>query len=142
MEISGEFPFAVKVFIDYLSHCFEQDDIIPGVEVRTKVTIDDYIAGRKVITIRPLPAGAYPVKQLSTRRLEFGCIAPTELEAGQLCERLRSYLAPAPTAHVCRRVQIVGEPARVDRNDEPTPRYQLTIDALMRERYDHLIVTT
>jgi len=67
---------------------------------------------------------------------------PPEIVAAGVCDQVRSNVmiaahghAPKPFRGVIRDVQILGEPGRVDLADEPRPRFQTTIDVLLREHH-------
>lgn len=127
--IAGRFRYATKLYVDYLSVR------MPGVLVATKIPTDAIRDGRPLVVIDSVSAGGYPNLVLATRRLVFSCYDEDELSAGELCEWVRAEVRASRYAYICRRAEVVGEPARFDRPDEPVPRFQTTIDVLLRESY-------
>jgi hypothetical protein len=62
---------------------------------------------------------------------------PAEVQAGELAEMVLGHIKAAE--HVAgngiRAVNVVGTPARQDDPDEDIPRFQLTVDVLLRARH-------
>jgi hypothetical protein len=129
----GRYPYVVKRYVDYLS------GRMPDVLVCTKIPTNP--DRELIVTINSMPAWSHASRVLAWRQLVFGAHAPTEFKAGELCERVRgevkwsSSLVSRGVNHICREAAIVGEPARFDLLDEPTPRFQTTINVLLREGY-------
>lgn len=121
------FPYAPKVIRDYLA-------------TKTGIRVSgDVPANRpaQLITVTSVQIGAEleGVKQriLSKRRLIIQCWDTSEVAAGELAEQVRDLLLQAPYEHIgVRRVEIVGEPAKRNEPETGSPRFQLTIDALIR----------
>lgn len=137
----GRYPYVVKRYVDYLT------GRMPDVLVCTKIPTNP--DRELIVTINSMPAWSHPSRVLAWRQLVFGAHAVNpstppislELQAGELCEQVRaevkwsSSLTSRGVNHVCREAAIVGEPARFDLLDEPTPRFQTTINVLLRESY-------
>jgi hypothetical protein len=129
----GRYHYAPKRFVDYLTAR------MPDALVCTKIPTNPQ--RELIVTINSMAAWSSPNPQLSWRQLVFGCHAPTEMRAGELCERVRAEVMYSSSwrsmgrNYVCRKAAIVGEPARFDLLDEPTPRFQVTINVLFREAY-------
>lgn len=118
-------PYPVKVYKDYLA------TRLTGVRVASKVPAN---RPASLVTITTAPAGesAKP-DQLSWRRLVFQCRHADEATAAALCEQLRGEVLQSRFASIgVRKVRIVGEPANFPDLDDSTPRFQLTVDVLMR----------
>lgn len=118
-------PYPVKVFKDYLT------PLMVGVRVASKVPAT---RPASLVTITTAPAGesAKP-EQLSWRRLVFRCYHADEATAADLCEQVRDDVLQSRFARIgVRKVRIVGEPANFPDPDDSTPRFQLTVDVLMR----------
>lgn len=125
------FPYAPKVVGDYL-----RERVDPTWHVGTKVpaTMPD-----RLITITTIPAGGMDNLVLSTRRLIIHCWNSDELYCGLMVESVRALLVSAPRsgASWIRGVDIVGEPADFRDPDNPAmPRFQLTVDVLLRAHTD------
>lgn len=131
----GQYPYAPKLIADYLTA------LLPGVRVCTRIPSERTGMVVQIGMVQAaVHAGGGGADVLAWRRLIFTCLADNELAGGQLCERVRSLVMAAryPTRSrpaVIRNAQMIGEPARVDLRDEPTPRHQTTIDVLLRETY-------
>lgn len=138
MVTRGRFRYAPKLFVDYLKT--EMPDVWPC----TKIPKDRQappVNGRPIVHISTVPGPAHSSRQLSWRRLIFDCTADDEISCGDVCEDVRSAVVASRYDHICRDTTIVGEPARVDLGDEPVPRFQVTIDVLLRETYPRQAAT-
>lgn len=125
--ISGRYRYMPKVYIDYLS------EKMPDVHFCTKIPND--ADGRPVVTVSTQPAGSHTNRFMAWRWLVFGCHARTELAAGELCEQVRAQVWQSRYDNICHQVLTIGEPARFDLLDEPTPRFQTILGVLLREIY-------
>lgn len=121
------FPYAPKVVRDYLA-------AQTGIRVSGDVPTN---RPNPLITVSSVPIGPEleGVKQriLSKRRLIIQCWNTSEVTAGELAEQVRDLLFQAPYQHIgIRRVNIVGEPAKWNEPVTGSPRFQLTVDVLLR----------
>ncbi|TDZ92158.1 hypothetical protein CCUG60885_04272 [Mycobacteroides salmoniphilum] len=121
------FPYAPKVVRDYLA-------AQTGVRVSGDVPTN---RPTPLITVSSAPIGPEldGVKQriLSKRRLIIQCWHANEIAAGELAEQVRDLLLQAPYEHIgIRRVNIIGEPAKWNEPGTGSPRFQLTVDVLLR----------
>lgn len=119
------FPYVVDVVQDYLA------GELPSVRVATKVPKE---RPNRLVIITTVPAGpSQKPRYLSTRRVVLQCWDTTESAAGNLAETVRDLMLEAPFEHIgIRRTTVVGEPARFDDATSNTPRFQLTVDLLLR----------
>lgn len=125
------FPYAPKVVIDYL-----KERVDPSWHVATKVPATK---PESLITISTVPASGMDNMVLSVRRLIIHCWNSDELYCGRMAERVRALLVDAPRSGVMwiRGVTVVGEPADFrDPDDMELPRFQLTVDVLLRAHTD------
>ena len=120
-----QFPYAPKVVKDYLT------SNLTGIRVATEVP--NAWTG-SLVTITMVPGTGERNLVLSTRRLIIQCWSLKELDAGNLAERVRQLLVDVPYTGVrwLRDVNVIGEPGRFDDPDTAMPRFQLTVDVLMR----------
>lgn len=135
--IAGRYAYAPKLYIDYLSAR------MPGVFIATRIPTDAVRGGRPLVVIDTIPAGGMPGNAalvLARRWLVFSCFDTDETGAAELCEWIRAEVLLSRYAHLCRAATVNGEPARFDRPDEPIPRFQTTIEVVLRENYRHLTV--
>lgn len=123
------YPYAPKVFRDYLA----QHPRLPS-GVRVSGDVPSQWSGL-LVTVRTAPAGSTAKPRLlSWRRMVFQCWGPDEVAAGELCELVRDLVVESVYAGIgVRRVNVIGEPGRLDDPDNSTnSRFQTTIDALFR----------
>ncbi len=121
------FPYAPLVVRDYLA-------AKTGIRVSGDVPTS---RPARLITITSAPVGPEleGVKQrvLSKRRLIIQCWDTSEESAGELAEQVRDLLLQSPYEHIgIRRVEINGEPAKRNEPETGSPRFQLTVDVLLR----------
>jgi hypothetical protein len=122
----GLFPYAPKVVRDYLSA-----QLGAGVRVATKVPAE---RPAKLVTITSAPTSAANNLALSPRRLIVQVHHADEATAGELAELVFGHLRAAQyvKGNGLRNVSVVGTPARFDDPDDDTPRFQMTVDVLLR----------
>ncbi len=118
-------PYPVKVFKDYLT------PLMPGVRIASKVPAT---MPAKLVTITTAPVGSSnKPDHLSWRRLIFQCRHAEEETAYTLSDDVRTHVLDSRFAHIgVRVVNVIGEPANLPDPDDSTPRFQLTVDVLMR----------
>ena len=120
------FPYAPKVVRDYLI-------AVLGADVRVST---DVPANRpaNLVTITTAPTGGGNNLALSPRRLIIQVYNADEATAGELAELVFGYLRAAKNVpgNGIRDVSVVGTPARFDDPDDSTPRFQMTVDVLLR----------
>lgn len=124
-------PYAAKIYSDYLEGT-------RGIQVfRSKPATRP----PKCIVLTTIPAGptAKPM-HLAWRRLVIQCWDRADASgdaAGQLAEEIRQDMVDSMKAGLLgvHKVVIVGEPGRFDDPNEATPRFQLTVDVLMRANF-------
>lgn len=123
---TGTFRYAPKVVRDYLSAALGA-----GIRVATEVPAS---RPERLVTIQMVPTGDNGNLALSPRRLIIQVYSSTETSAGELAERVFSHLRAARTVpgNGLRDVSVVGTPARFDDPDLNTPRFQMTVDVLLR----------
>ncbi|OBJ26968.1 hypothetical protein [Mycobacterium sp. 1245801.1] len=123
------YPYAAKVYRDYLDSCLDAD-----VRVASNVPGD---RPDRLVTIWTAPAGTTDKPRVfSWRRLIFQCWDVDEIAAGELCETVRSYVVDSIYHHLgVRKVKVVGEPSRFDDPGDSSPRFQTTIDVLLRAQF-------
>jgi hypothetical protein len=128
MAETRQYPYAPKVVKDYL------DPNLPGVWVTTEVPTNWQAESSSLVTIEMVPATSEENLVLSTRRLIIQCWNSDELDAGNLAERVRQLMFDVRYNRVrwMRSTVIVGEPGRFDDPDTAMPRFQLTVDVLLR----------
>lgn len=94
----------------------------------------------KCIVLTTVPAGptAKPM-HFAWRRLVIQCWDRSDTTgdaAGEFAEKIRQVMVDSMKAGLgIHKVVIVGEPGRFDNPDEATPRFQLTVDVLMRANF-------
>lgn len=123
---AGVIPYAPKAVRDHLASVLG-----PDVRVATKVPAE---RPAKLVTITTAPTGGGTNLVLSPRRLIIQVYNADEQVAGELAETVFAHLK---TAHFIkgnglRNVTVVGTPARFDDPDDSTPRFQMTVDVLLR----------
>lgn len=120
------FPYAPKVVRDYLVSTLPND-----VRVATSVPAN---RPAKLVTITTAPAGDKNNLVLSPRRLIIQIHHADEQTAGELAEYIFSLMKTSKyvTGNGIRDVSVVGTPARFDDPDDSTPRFQMTVDVLLR----------
>jgi hypothetical protein len=129
----GTVPYAPRVARDYLLPLLGD-----GVRVATEAPADRPPL-LVLITSASTADGGNIV--LSWRRLTIYCSAtgaaggpPAELQAGGLAEQVFGHMKAAERipGNGLRAVTVVGTPARQDDPDDNIPRFQLTVDVLLR----------
>ena len=123
---TGLIPYAPKVVRDYLVSVLD-----PDVRVSTDVPAT---RPAKLVTITTVPTGDSNNVALSARRLILQCYHADETVAGQPAETVFGHLRSARyvQGNGIRDVTVVGTPARLDDPDDQTPRFQVTVDVLLR----------
>lgn len=123
---SPVFPYAPKVVRSYLATALGS-----SVRVSTEVPAE---RPAKLVTITTAPTGGGNNLVLSPRRLIIQVYNANETVAGELAETVLSHLKSAPyvQGNGLRNVTVVGTPARFDDPDDSTPRFQMTVDVLLR----------
>jgi hypothetical protein len=115
-------PLTVKTYLDGV--------LDANVRVATEVPAD---RPALLVVIATVPTGDGGNLVLSWRRLTIYCSAADEMTAGQLAETVFAQLKSARYAGAgIRAVTVVGVPARFDDPDDGTPRFQMTVDVLLR----------
>lgn len=126
MSDSITFPYAPLVVIDYLRSRL-------GADVRVATNVP---AARpaKLVTITTAPTGGGNNLVLSPRRCVIQVYCADEATAGELAEEVLGHLRAAKNVpgNGIRDVSVVGTPARFDDPDDSTPRFQMTVDVLLR----------
>lgn len=139
----GVYPYAPLLYVDYLQPLLDAQYGKGKARACTEMPTK---RPQWVVQISTAPASQHESMVLAWRRLIFTCsVTPQpddELLAAWLCERVRTWVkrsryqqrraGPPPIAV---RVNVIGEPSRFDRPDEPAKRFQTTIDVLLRETY-------
>lgn len=120
------FPYAAKVYRDYLSDQLDDDVRVAG-DVPVSMPA-------RLVTVTTAPAGSTPKPRVfSWRRLVFQCWSADEISAAMLCEQVRDLVVESVYAHIgARKVNVIGEPARWDDPEVAVSRFQTTIDVLFR----------
>jgi len=119
-------PYAPKVVREYLASVLPAD-----VRVATKVPAN---RPAKLVTITTVPTGDSNNLVLSPRRLIIQVWHADEETAGELAETVCAHMRNARfiPGNGIRNVTIVGTPGRFDAPNDPTPRFQMTVDVLLR----------
>lgn len=123
---TGVIPYAPKVVRNYLATALGT-----GVRVATEVPAN---RPAKLVTITTTPTNGGSSLALSPRRLIIQCYHADEATAGELAEQVSGHLEAAKfvPGNGLRNVSVVGTPARFDDPDDSTPRFQMTVDVLLR----------
>jgi len=123
---TGLIPYAPRVVRDYLI-----TRLGAGVRVATEVPAN---RPEKLVTITMVSTGDTANLALSPRRLIIQCYHANEAVAGELAEMVCAQLKSAKylPGNGLRDVSVVGTPARFDDPDDGTPRFQMTVDVLLR----------
>lgn len=123
---TGVMPYAPKVVRTYLASVLDSD-----VRVATEVPAK---RPAKLVTITTAPTSGGNNLALSPRRLIIQVHHADEATAGELAETVFSHLKSAKfvQGNGLRNVTVVGTPARFDDPDDGTPRFQMTVDVLLR----------
>lgn len=123
---TGLIPYAPRVVRDYLI-----SRLGPGVRIATEVPANRPV---KLVTITMVSTGDTANLALSPRRLIIQCYHADEAVAGELAEMVCAQLKSAKyqPGNGLRDVSVVGTPARFDDPDDSTPRFQMTVDVLLR----------
>lgn len=124
--VFGTVPYAPRVARDYLT-----SKLGAGVRVATDVPAS---RPEKLVTITTAPTGDDGNLALSPRRLIVQVYSADETTAGELAEQVFSHLKAVnhTPGTGMRKVSVVGTPARFDDPDDSTPRFQMTVDVLLR----------
>jgi len=119
-------PYAAKVVRTYLTAALG-----PSVRVATKVPAE---RPAKLVMISTAPTSGGTNLVLSSRRLIIQVFHADETVAGELAETVVAHLKSARyvQGNGLRNVTVVGTPARFDDPDDSTPRFQMTVDVLLR----------
>ena len=120
------FSYAPRVVRNYLISVLPSD-----VRVATKVPAT---RPAKLVTITTAPTGDNGNMVLSSRRLIIQVWMTDEDAAGDLAEMVFDRMRQARyiKGNGIRDVTVVGTPARFDAPDDPTARFQMTVDVLLR----------
>lgn len=123
---TGVIPYAPKIVREYLI-----DRLGAGVRVATEVPAT---RPEKLVTITTVPTGDAGNLALSPRRLIIQCYSASEATAGELAEQVFGHMKAAKfvPGNGLRDVSVVGTPARFDDPDDDSPRFQMTVDVLLR----------
>lgn len=123
---AGLIPYAPRVVRSYLITRLDA-----GVRVATEVPAT---RPEKLVTITMVSTGDSANLALSPRRLIIQCYHANEAVAGELAEMVCAQLKSAKylPGNGLRDVSVVGTPARFDDPDDSTPRFQMTVDVLLR----------
>lgn len=129
MAAPGTYPYAPKIVRAYLTSVLGA-----GVRVATDVPATK---SEKLVTITTAPTSGGNSLALSPRRLIIQCHAADEAVAGELAEQVFAHLKAAKyvQGNGLRDVSVVGTPARFDDPDDSTPRFQMTVDVLLRATF-------
>lgn len=127
-SVTYPFPYAPKLVANHV-----RANLPTTTRVATQVPAK-YNSAVQLVTIESAPATGVSNMALSTRRLIIQCWNSDEETAGLLAERVRQILVDAPRIGVkgIRGVNVIGEPGRFDDPDTGLPRFQLTVDVLLR----------
>lgn len=120
------FPYAPRVVREYLLTKLPND-----VRVTTKAPAT---RPAKLVTITSVPTSDTNNLVLSPRRLIIQVSHADEQTAGELAETVFSFLRTAryENGNGIRNVTVVGTPANYPDPDGSTPRFQMTVDVLLR----------
>lgn len=120
------FLYAPKAVRDYLT-------AVLGADVRVSTNVPA-VRPAKLVTITTAPTGGGNNLALSPRRLIIQVYSADEATAGELAEVVFGHLRAAKNVpgNGIRDVSVVGTPARFDDPDDSTPRFQMTVDVLLR----------
>lgn len=123
------FQYAVKVVRDHLA------DNLDGIRVATEVPA---VRPAQLVTITSVPAGSSDKPEhLAWRRLIVHCWDTTEFNTATLSEQVRELLLSIRHTGVgVRKVVFVGEPGKYNDPDDDAPRFQMTVDLLMRASHN------
>lgn len=123
---TGVIPYAPKVVRNYLRTVLDAD-----VRVATKAPAD---RPAKLVMITTATTSGGTNLVLSPRRLIIQVSNADEVVAGELAETVAAHLKSARyvQGNGLRNVSVVGTPARFDDPDDSTPRFQMTVDVLLR----------
>lgn len=122
------YAYVGKIYRDYLA------ELVPaGVRVASKVPAT---RPARLVTITTAPAGSSPKPRiLSWRRLILQCWAGNEIAAAELCELVRDLVVESRYARLgVRQVRVIGEPGQFNDPADDSPRFQTTIDVLIRAK--------
>ena len=125
------FPYVPLVVRNYLRSKVDASWIVSTKVPKTKP--------QSLIVISTVPASGTGNPVLSVRRLVIHCWNSDELYCGRMAESVRAVLVSAPRdgAMWIRGVNVIGEPADFRDPDNPAePRFQLTVDVLVRAHTD------
>lgn len=131
MVTAAAIPYAPRVVREFLV-----DRLGAGVRVAFKVPASwgTPTGPSKLVTITTAPTGDGKNLVLSPRRLIIQVYNADEIVAGELAETVCAELKSARyvQGNGLRNVTVVGTPARFDDPDTSTPRFQMTVDVLLR----------
>jgi hypothetical protein len=122
----GVVKYAPKVVRDYLTSVLDA-----GIRVSTDVPAN---RPALLVTITSASTGGGTNLALSPRRVIIQCYHPNEAAAGTLAETVYAHMRGARfvPGNGIYNVVTVGTPARFDDPDDSTPRFQMTLDVLLR----------
>jgi len=125
----GTWLYAPKVVRDYLTSVLD-----PAIRVATEVPAN---RPALLVTITTAPAGGGNNVALSPRRVVIRCHHPNEAAAGALAETVFAHMLSAnhTPGNGIRNVTVVGTPANFPDPDDSTPRFQMTLDILLRATF-------
>jgi hypothetical protein len=126
---TGVYKYAPKVVRDYLTSVLD-----PAIRVATDVPAN---RPTLLVTISTASTSGGDNIALSPRRLIIHCYHPAEMAAGALAETVYAHMQAAKhqPGNGIRNVVPVGTPARFDDPDDSTPRFQMTLDVLLRASF-------
>jgi hypothetical protein len=126
---TGVWTYAPEVVRDYLVSVLD-----PAIRVATKVPAT---RPGTLVTITTAPTNGGRNLALSPRRVTLYCYHPNETAAGNLAELVFAHMMSANyvAGNRIRYVTVVGTPARLDDPDDSTPRFQMTLDILLRATF-------
>ncbi|MCG7607088.1 hypothetical protein [Mycobacterium sp. CnD-18-1] len=121
-------PYAPKVVRNYLLTVLDDD-----VRVAWKVPAN---RPAKLVTIKMIPMGDSDNIVLSPRRLIISVWGSDEDVTGELAETVCAEMRKAKyiPGNGIRDVKIPGTPGRYDDPDDPSVRFQMTVDVLLRDQ--------
>lgn len=122
----GVWAYAPKVVRNYLVSVLD-----PAIRVATEVPAN---RPSLLVTITTAPTGGGDNIALSPRRVVIRCYHPNEAAAGELAELVFAHMKSAycMPGNGIRDVVVVGTPALFPDPDDSTPRFQMTLDILLR----------
>ncbi|AER47569.1 hypothetical protein DS6A_15 [Mycobacterium phage DS6A] len=119
------FPYIASVYVDYLTEKLTDARVVSDVPAKRPA---------RLVAVSTAPAGSSAKPEvLSWRRLVFRIWDPDEYTAGTLAERVRWEVVLSRRAGIgVRRVNVIGEPAKLKDPDDGAVFFQVTADVLVR----------